>query len=102
MALARRVLKRAQGVAAPAKLKRAVAAAWVALATSAAPLAAMMALTSVLEGFELVDAAMEPILVRLFEGVGRVGVAYGSRGRCWRRARRAGVSSTLGILWRSG
>ena len=77
MTLARRVLKRAQGVAAPAKLKQAVAAAWVALATSAAPLAAMMALTSALEGFELVDAAMEPILVRLFEGVGRVGVAYG-------------------------
>ena len=77
MALARRVLKRAQGVAAPAKLKQAVAAAWVALATSAAPLAAMMALTSALEGFELVDAAMEPIVVRLFEGVGRVGVAYG-------------------------
>ncbi len=77
MALARRVLKRAQGVAAPAKLKQAVAAAWVALATSAAPLAAMMALTSALEGFDLVDAAMEPILVRLFEGVGRVGVAYG-------------------------
>ena len=77
MAFARRVLTRAQGVAAPAKLKQAVAAAWVALATSAAPLAAVMALTSALEGFDLVDAAMEPILVRLFEGVGRVGVTYG-------------------------
>jgi small-conductance mechanosensitive channel len=77
MAFARRVLRRAQGVAAPAKLKQAVAVAWVALATSAVPLAAVMALASALESFDLTDAALEPILVRLFEGVGRVGVAYG-------------------------
>ncbi|HEY8138565.1 MAG TPA: DUF3772 domain-containing protein, partial [Methylocystis sp.] len=77
MTFARRVLRRAQGVAAPAKLKQAVAVAWVALATSAVPLAAVMALTSALEGFNLTDAALEPILTRLFEGVGRVGVTYG-------------------------
>ncbi len=77
MTFARRVLTRAQGVAAPAKSKRAVGAAWVALATSAVPLAAVMALNSALEGFDLADAALEPILMRLFEGVGRVGVTYG-------------------------
>jgi potassium-dependent mechanosensitive channel len=77
MMFARRVVTRAQGVAAPAKLKKAVGAAWAALATSAAPLAAVMALTSALEGFDLADAALEPILTRLFEGVGRVAVTYG-------------------------
>ena len=77
MAFARRVMSRAQGVAAPAKLKKAVGAAWAALATSAAPLVAMMALASALEGFEVADAALEPILTRLFEGVGRVAVTYG-------------------------
>src|ERR1019366_1629108 len=76
-AFARRVVTRAQGVAAPAKLKKAVGAAWAALATSAAPLAAVMALASALEGFDLTDATLEPILTRLFEGVGRVGVTYG-------------------------
>ena len=74
---ARRIARRAREIAAPAKLKQAVAVAWVALATSAAPLAAVMALASALEGFDLTDAAMEPILTRLFEGVGRVGIAYG-------------------------
>ena len=77
MKFARRMVTRAQGVAAPAKLKKAVSAAWAALATSAAPLAAVMALTWALEGFDLTDAALEPILARLFQGVGRVGVAYG-------------------------
>ena len=77
MTFARRVVSRAQGVAAPAKLKKAVGAAWAALATSAAPLAAMMALASTLDGFELSDAALEPILTRLFEGLGRVAVTYG-------------------------
>ncbi len=76
-AFARRVATRAQGVAAPAKLKKAVGAAWAALATSAAPLAAMMALASALEGFDVADAALEPILTRLFEGVGRAAVTYG-------------------------
>ena len=77
MTFARRIVARAQGVAAPAKLKKAVAAAWVALATSAAPLAAVMALASVLEAFDIADAALEPILMRLFQGIGRVGIAYG-------------------------
>ena len=77
MTFARRMAARARGVAAPAKLKQAFAVAWVALTTSAAPLAAVMALTSALEGFDLADAALEPILARFFEGVGRVAVAYG-------------------------
>jgi potassium-dependent mechanosensitive channel len=77
MAFARRVATRAQGIAAPAKLKKAVAAAWAALATSAAPLAAMMALASALESFDVADAMLGPVLTRLFEGVGRVAVAFG-------------------------
>ena len=77
LVLARRATARAQGGAAPAKLKKAVGAAWTALATSAAPLAAMAALASVIEGFDLADASLEPILARLFEGVGRVAVAWG-------------------------
>jgi small-conductance mechanosensitive channel len=77
MTFARRVATRAQGVAAPAKLKKAVGAAWAALATSAAPLAAMMALASALESFDVADATLEPVLTRFFEGVGRVAVTYG-------------------------
>ncbi len=77
LVVARRAAARARGVAAPAKLKKAAGAAWTVLATSAAPLAAMMAFAAVIEGFDLADAALEPILARLFEGVGRVAVAYG-------------------------
>ena len=74
---ARRMAARAREVAAPAKLKQAFAVAWVALTTSAVPLVAVMALTSAIEAFDIADAALEPILTRFFEGVGRVAVTYG-------------------------
>ena len=74
---ARRMAARARDVAAPAKLKQAFAVAWVALTTSAVPLVAVMALTSAIEAFDIADAALEPILTRFFEGVGRIAVTYG-------------------------
>ena len=74
---ARRVAARAREVTAPAKLKQAFAVAWVALTTSAVPLVAVMALTSAIEAFDIADAALEPILTRFFEGVGRIAVTYG-------------------------
>jgi len=74
---ARRMAARAREAAAPAKLKQAFAVAWVALTTSAVPLVAVMALTSAIEAFDIADAALEPILTRFFEGVGRVAVTYG-------------------------
>ena len=74
---ARRMAARAQEVTAPAKLKQAFAVAWVALTTSAVPLVAVMALTSAIEAFDIADAALEPILTRFFEGVGRIAVTYG-------------------------
>ena len=74
---ARRMAARAREVTAPAKLKQAFAVAWVALTTSAVPLVAVMALTSAIEAFDIADAALEPILTRFFEGVGRIAVTYG-------------------------
>ena len=41
---------------------------------AALPLVAILALSAVLDGFDLVDATLEPLVARLFDGVGRIAV----------------------------
>ena len=73
--VARRVLGRIDGKAAPSRLAKSFAAAWFTLA-AAVPIASVAALFVAMRGFDLVDASLDPILQRVFEGVARVTLSY--------------------------
>lgn len=75
--LARRVLARDHSGATPTPVRRAAAAAWTALVAAAAPVAAAAALGVALEGFDLLDATLEPVWRRIFEAIARVSLVYG-------------------------
>ncbi|QGM44631.1 DUF3772 domain-containing protein [Methylocystis heyeri] len=74
---ARRVLARTEDIRNPGKDRIAAAAAWTALVTVSVPLLAVIAFNALIEEFNLADASVEPVLQRIYEGVGRVAVAYG-------------------------
>lgn len=75
--LSRRVLTRNHDGATPTPMRRAAAAGWTALAAVAVPVAGALALGAVLQGFDLLDAALEPVWRSFVEGVGRVAFSYG-------------------------
>ncbi len=75
--LAGRVLARSETVQHPGKYQKAAAAGWTALVTIAVPLFVLIAFGALIDAFDLVDATLEPILQRIFEGATRVMVAYG-------------------------
>ena len=74
--LARRVLARPTDGPAPSPFKKSASAAWSALVIAAVPFIVILALNAVLDGFDLVDATLEPLVARLFDGVGRIAVTY--------------------------
>ncbi len=74
--MARRVMKRVDGSATPTPLRRAAGAGWSAFVVAAVPVAAIGALSLALDAFDLLDAALEPIWLRLVEGLARVAFAY--------------------------
>jgi small-conductance mechanosensitive channel len=74
--LARRVLARVDAETPPTRLEKAAGAAWAALVSAAVPIAAVAALGAALDGFNLVDGSLEPVLRRIFEGVARTALAY--------------------------
>jgi small-conductance mechanosensitive channel len=73
---ARRVQARRAADAAPSPLQKAAGAAWSALVAAAVPIAVVGALGLTLDGFDLVDATLDPVLRRIFEGVARVALSY--------------------------
>ncbi|MBL1257930.1 DUF3772 domain-containing protein [Methylocystis sp. Sn-Cys] len=75
--LARRVLRRNHDGVKVTPMRRAAAAGWTALVAAAAPIAAVAALGSVLEAYDLLDSTLEPLAERLFEGVARIAFVYG-------------------------
>ncbi len=77
LALSRRVLPRNHSGKAPTPMRRAAAAGWTALVVAAAPIVASAAFGAALEGFELLDASLEPVWRRVFEAIARVAVVYG-------------------------
>jgi len=74
--MARRVMKRVDRNATPTPLRRAAGAGWSAFVVAVVPVAAIGALSLALDAFDLLDAALEPIWLRLVEGVARVAFAY--------------------------
>ncbi|WP_442754167.1 mechanosensitive ion channel domain-containing protein [Methylocystis sp. JAN1] len=76
--LSRRVLARDHGGQKPTPIRRAAAAAWTALVAGVVPIAGAAALGAVLEGFDLLDATLEPLWRRVFEAVARVAFVYGA------------------------
>ncbi|MEF3367398.1 DUF3772 domain-containing protein [Methylocystis sp. 9N] len=76
LALSRRVARRSDEEAEPTPLRKAASAGWMALVLAAAPIAAIVALTLAFDGFDLIDATLEPIWRRFVEGVARVAFVY--------------------------
>jgi len=74
--LARRVLARGAAKTPPTPFRKAAGAGWTALVAAAVPIAAVGAFGLLLDSFNLVDATLEPVLRRLFEGVARTAIAY--------------------------
>jgi len=60
----------------PTPLRKAARAGWSAFVVAVVPVAAIGALSLALDAFDLLDAALEPIWLRLVEGVARVAFAY--------------------------
>jgi potassium efflux system protein len=75
--LSRRVLTRDHDGATPTPMRRAAAAGWTALAAVAVPVSGALALGAVLQGFDLLDSALEPVWRSIVEGVGRIAFSYG-------------------------
>ncbi|MBM3654106.1 MAG: DUF3772 domain-containing protein, partial [Alphaproteobacteria bacterium] len=63
--MARRVMKRVDRNATPTPLRRAAGAGWSAFVVAVVPVAAIGALSLALDAFDLLDAALEPIWLRL-------------------------------------
>ncbi|WP_363346998.1 DUF3772 domain-containing protein [Methylocystis echinoides] len=76
--LARRVLTRNHSGQSPSPLRRAAGAGWTAIVAAAVPVGAAAALGAALEGFDLLDAAAEPIWRSIFDGVARIAFVYGA------------------------
>ncbi|WP_457796132.1 DUF3772 domain-containing protein [Methylocystis sp. S23] len=76
--LSRRVLARDHGGRKPTPMRRAAAAGWTALVAAAVPVAGAAALGAAFDGFDLLDATLEPVWKRIFEAVARVSFVYGA------------------------
>ncbi|WP_424361940.1 DUF3772 domain-containing protein [Methylocystis parvus] len=76
--LSRRVLARDHGGKKPTPIRRAAAAGWTALVAGVVPIAGAAALGAVFDGFNVLDASLEPLWRRIFEAVARVSFVYGA------------------------
>ena len=74
--MARRIVRRSNGKSTPTPLRKAAGASWSAFVVAAVPLGAIGALNLAFDAFDLMDAALEPIWLRLVEGLARVAFAY--------------------------
>jgi len=73
--LSRRILARRGDEAPPTRLRMVWGAAATALLTVAAPLAALVALAAAIDGFDLLEASVEPLALVAAEGAARIAVA---------------------------
>ncbi|QGM99408.1 DUF3772 domain-containing protein [Methylocystis parvus] len=76
--LSRRVLARDHGGVKITPVRRAAAAGWTTLVAAAVPVVGAAALGGALDGFDLLDASVEPVWRRLFEAIARVSFVYGA------------------------
>ena len=75
--VARRVIWRDPLAGEPTRLRKALAALWVAAVVASLPIAATTAIALALGAFELTTTKMTPVLAALFEGVARVAIVAG-------------------------
>ena len=75
--VARRVIWRDPDQMEPTRLRKALAALWVAIVIAILPIAAAFAIALTLTGFDLLTPRVAPIVSALLEGVGRVAVTLG-------------------------
>ncbi len=73
----RRILSREPTVEAPSPLAKALGAAWVAIVIAILPLATIVALFSLAEGFEIATNRLAPVRAALIEGVARIAITAG-------------------------
>lgn len=75
--IVRRILSREPTVEEPSQLAKAVAAAWVAIVIAILPLATIVALFALAEGFDVVTNRLSPVRGALIEGVARIAITAG-------------------------
>ncbi|MBV8568862.1 MAG: mechanosensitive ion channel family protein [Methylobacteriaceae bacterium] len=75
--IARRLSAREIPAAGPSRLQRALTALWVAIATAAVPVAAVLAVVSVIDAFGLFSPRLLPVITAVVNGVERVAIGIG-------------------------
>lgn len=75
--MARWVLSRESTVTQPGRLRKFLTAWWIALVIASLPIAALVALSWIVQGFELVDPRVQPFLLSIAQGLGLVALTAG-------------------------